>query len=340
MSLHLNHFYLNPCEYYPCISHPVVSMYRRLDSLSDSPHILLYGSDFGLNRFYANQILKWNFSTLHTKKVLVNINNVDVEYAVNSHFIEINFNTHLNKEKGALVDLIKNVTSTKNVFSKKHIIMLYNIDLLNNQMQCKLRRIVETSDLNATFIAVCSRLSKLIDPVISRFFPLRVPMLDTNQKTKLMTKCILANNDEGDYSSTVTSCIKNNYVSTFQDIVMCSIICVLNDEKVIKKIKTYQFVKSEIESLFKSFPGYKNVFKATDSIRTSVYKLVHYNLPHIEVAKLVIDVTASKKAIFANKMLEISRIVAKFDENMIHVNQCKIIHVYEEMLFNIFTLTL
>ena len=339
MSLHLNHFYLNPCEYYPCISHSVVDMYRRPDSLLDSPHILLYGSDFGLNRFYAHQILKWNFSNLHTTPVQVNINNVDVEYTANSHFIEINFNTHLNKEKGALVDLIKNVTSTKNVFNRKHIIMLYNIDLLNNQMQCKLRRIVETSDSNATYIAVCSRLSKLMDPIVSRFFPLRIPMLENTQKTKLMTKCILAN-DDGDYSKTITSCIKNNYVSTFQDVVMCSIVCVLNDDNVIKKIKTYQFVKSEIESLFKSFHGCKTVLKATDAIRNTVYKLVHYNLPHIELAKVVIDVTTSKKTIFAKNMMQISRIVAKFDENMIHVNQCKIIHVYEEMLFDIFALTL
>lgn len=339
MSLHLNHFYLNPCEYYACVSHSVVDMYNQPGSLSDSPHILLYGSDFGLNRFYANQILKWNFSNLETKEVLVNINSVDVEYTLNSEFIEINFNRHLNKEKGALVDLIKNVTSTKNVFGKKHVIMLYNIDLLNNQMQCKLRRIVETSDSNATYIAVCSRLSKLIDPIISRFFPLRVPMLENNQKTKLMTKCILVNN-EGDYAKTITSCIKNNYVSTFQDVVMCSIICVLNDDQVIKKIKTYQFVKSEIESLFKSFHGCKTIFKATDSIRNTIYKLVHYNLPHIEVAKVVIDVATSKKAIFADKMFQIARIVAQFDENMIHVNQCKIIHVYEEMLFDIFTLTL
>jgi len=338
MSLYLNHFYTTPSKYYDCVSLKSIDAFNRVDSLLDSSHVLIYGNDFGLNKFYACQILFWNFGNNLTTRNQLTVNGVDIEYKANSYFIEINFNTHLNKEKMALIELIKNITSTKNVLHKKHTLVLHNVDSLTNQMQCRLRRIIETSNTNATYIAICSKLSKLMDPIISRFFALRIPMLENSQKTSLMHAC-LKDTEEND-SKTITSCVKNNYVTTFQDTIMCSMICKLNPENTTKKIKAYQFVKHDIETLFKAFSHCTSIYKATDTIRIAVYKLIHYNLPHEEVAKTVIEVAMAKKTIFADKMFRVVAVVCEFDVSMIRINQCKIIHAYERMLFDIFTLTL
>lgn len=342
MGLHLNHFYLNPLPYYECIPLPIIESYRNANSLQYSPHILLYGNDYGLNKFYTNQILSFNFPNIQTVPTPINVSGIDIEFNQNSYFLEVNLNTHLNKEKSALIDFIKSITNTKSVFQNKHIIVLQNIDALNIQMQCKLRRIIETSDDNTIFIAVCSKISKLMEPIISRFCALRIPMLDNKQKTSLMKKYIqeCEVNDEEEYKKAISTSIKNNYLVTFQDVILCFIITNFDHTNLTKRIKTYQFVKNELEGLFKKFPNFKSIHDATDTIRTVIYKLIHYNLPHNDLAKLIIDITSSKKSIFENKIYDIVQIVTKFDMDMIKINQCKIVHAYDEMFFNLFLLTL
>lgn len=336
MHFHLNQFYERPSECASFLStDQVVKAYQGQNNLyNNGCNVLLYGNDFSLNKLYAYRLIEClGKGSLRTRMETITIQSVDITYGVNDTFVEINFDAHLNKEKMTMIEFIKELGSTKNIVNPKHIIMLLHMDKLTQLMQCRLRRIIERSQTTTVYVAVCTRFAQVISPIVSRFSAIRIPDMTDPQKKKIVKQLC-----EPDMDTKQLQKVVNAHAKTFEAVVMSCFIHSLNGEKFSKQIKQYQFVEKDLSVLFKSFSSCKSVSLAIGTIRNAVYKLIHYNLPHQEVARLV--VTLAPAILSDQKMHALVRILTTFDCTVLNINQCKLIHAYEKMLYDLYLLTL
>jgi DNA polymerase III delta prime subunit len=117
-------------------------------------------------------------------KDVYNLKNIEYEedrkvmiYSSSNYHIEINPITLGSNEKLFVTSFLKTYTETKNIgLNIPKIIVIKNADLLSKQSQMALRKIIERTSLSAKFIFEVSSLSKLSEPILSRFLLLRVCM--------------------------------------------------------------------------------------------------------------------------------------------------------------------
>lgn len=330
--LHLNHFY----------NHPHLLNELKLPHLAnilDDPNILyemsfmFYGNDITLNKFYINRLLHQPGKN-HVKlyESTITINGVEISYKSNQHFMEFNFKTHLNKEKIAMIQFIKDVTSSKKPSNIKHIMILDNIDYINDQQQYKLRRLIEKASVNATFICNCNVLSKIIGPLRSRFVLVRIPML-SNLEKKYIASTVLDTINSVKEREPLHKYVQR-HVETLQDLVCIALSYDTLSDDVNKSFKAFKFVEKEVKYVLGNIPRYKSSTDAITSIRQSVYKIIHYNINHVLVAKMILN-TCSTSSVYKKHLHSITNRVAQFDLNLLHINQCKSIHVYESLFLDI-----
>jgi DNA polymerase III delta prime subunit len=96
-------------------------------------------------------------------------------YRSSPYHIEINSNTLGSNEKLFINSFLKTYCQTRNIgLNIPKIIIVKNADLLSKQSQMTLRKIIEKSIYSAKFIFEVSSLSKIAEPLLSRFLLLRV----------------------------------------------------------------------------------------------------------------------------------------------------------------------
>ena len=96
-------------------------------------------------------------------------------YRASIYHIEINTVTLGSNEKLFIGSFLKTYSETRNIgLNIPKIILIKNADLLSNQSQMALRKIIEKTNSSAKFIFEVSSLSKISEPLLSRFLLLRV----------------------------------------------------------------------------------------------------------------------------------------------------------------------
>ena len=99
----------------------------------------------------------------------------NLSYYGSKYHFEFDVYNYINKEKILVSELIKNISSTKNILTgQKKIIIIKHADRLIRIAQNILRRMIETS--HAIFILTVTNLSSLIEPLRSRFIMIRVSL--------------------------------------------------------------------------------------------------------------------------------------------------------------------
>lgn len=327
--LHLNHFYKNP-HIFPDLK----NVYDL--SILNEMNLLFYGYDITLCKYYVNRLLGKKDQPIKLTEHTTNVSGVDISYFTNQDFIELNLKTHLSKERSSLVEFIKILTSTRKASNDKHIIILNNIDALNFQLQYKLRRTLEKATVNASFIGVSNSLSKLIEPLQSRFALVRIPLL-TNIEKKHICSTIKSHIQSDKDTTDLLKYLKN--IELFQDIVSINLSFFLAEEDTnfTKICKSFKFIDNEVKALFTNFTKNKNIQDSIQEIRQFIYTLIHYNIDHKIIVQSIIACTSKMKA-YTNYMFSIIHILKEFDISMISINQCKIVHAYELCLLDILTL--
>jgi DNA polymerase III delta prime subunit len=98
-------------------------------------------------------------------------------YRSSIYHIEINVNTLGSNEKLFISSFLKTYTQTRNIgLDIPKFILIKNADLLSNQSQMTLRKIIEKTSFSAKFIFEVSSLSKISEPLLSRFLLIKVIM--------------------------------------------------------------------------------------------------------------------------------------------------------------------
>ena len=332
---HLNQFNNIISRHYDKIIIPSLqSLKNRLlnqeVSLFQLNNLLFYGHDKSLCKTHIYELLRWGLQINNIKlnENTCTINNVDIYYLTTDFFIQFNFDTHLNKEKNAIIDFIKQLSSQKNVIQEKHIFILWNIENLNHQSQYRLRRIIEKNQVTTLFISFISQSSRMIDPLKSRFMMLRIPCLMEIQKRELFTSLINECN-ESMLKKIDTECM------TLEDVFICNQIYRIDNESCSKDLKLFKIVDNELNLLFKSFSKIKNVYSLVEKTRTFIYKLIHYNIEHSLVARHILKIIKKQK-ISDDKLHSICNLLAKFEHNILFINICKIIHAYEFLFIELY----
>lgn len=340
---HLNQFNNRISTHYDSIVIPSLhSLKNRFNqnqiSLFHLNNTMFYGQDTSLCKTHLYELLRWGFSVnnFNLKNHTISVNNVDISYLSCEHFVQFNFDTHLNKEKNAMVDFIKQLSSQSNVIQEKHVFVLWNIETLTHQSQYRLRRVIEKSQNTTWFIGFVSQCSKLIEPLQSRFMMIRIPCLSSLQKKNLFVSLDKeCNNDcKSEPDQTVLKRIESD-CTTLEDIFIAHQIYIMNDESFSKDVKSFKIIDNEINSLLKSFSKIKNVHSLIEKTRATIYKLIHYNIQHSLVAKHIVSNVLRMK-LNDNQLQKISSLIAEFDHNILFVNVCKIIHAYEYLFIELF----
>jgi DNA polymerase III delta prime subunit len=98
-------------------------------------------------------------------------------YLSSPFHIEVNANTLGSNEKLFIGSFLKTYSQTRNIgLNIPKIIFVKNADLLSKQSQMALRKIIEKTSYSAKFIFEVSSLTKISEPLLSRFLLLRVVM--------------------------------------------------------------------------------------------------------------------------------------------------------------------
>jgi hypothetical protein len=347
---HLNQFYNNISKHYKRFSLTVLeSLNSRIvqneTRLYDLPNLLFYGQDTSLCKAHIYQVLRCGLhyeGDIILKNNSFTINNIDVQYSNTENFIQINFDTHLNKEKNAFIDFIKQVVLQRNVLHSKHIFILWNIEKITHQGQYRLRRIIEKNQENSLFISFISQYTKLIDPLKSRFLMIRVPCLKLEQKINIFTSLFQEHNEsihENKRKSLESNILKkvDTYCTNLEDIYIYfkSYIIHNNSDIFLKDIKSFNFVDNEINILLKGFHKIKNTYELVDITRTFIYKIIHYNIDHSITAKSIFKALLKLK-LSDEKLKSATNILAKFEHSTLFISVCKLVYVYEYLLIELY----
>jgi hypothetical protein len=169
-------------------------------SIIYNKNLLLYsyiGFPFDL---FIDEIIKrkFNIKQIYRKELLWN---KTIIYNENQYFLEIDLdNPNMPRKLNNLNDMLLFIIKTKMINNEKHLIIIKNIDKLNENFFA-FRIILERYYNNCYFICFTNRISKIENPIKSRFFLFRLRLFKPeeikmifNKYLKIETNKHLSNN--------------------------------------------------------------------------------------------------------------------------------------------------
>jgi hypothetical protein len=181
-----NHIINNIDTYYNFIKNKSLDklINENLDIFQDINNIILYGNNFYSNIYcyrILNNHLEENIDTntfiFVIKKFKINYKEVEFEYYYTKNFYKIDLSKYYNNSQLIISKFIKNIILNKRIDNKKHIFILDNFHLLNQQTYSNLRVIFEQYTNNVIFICLASTISSIPDFMKSRTMMIRCPVI-------------------------------------------------------------------------------------------------------------------------------------------------------------------
>jgi hypothetical protein len=152
-------------------------------------NVLLYGAvGFPIDLFIDN-IIKAKFDLTILHKTECKSPNKDIIYNHSPFFIELNLkNPGMSKNPSSLSAFMTNIIKNKNIGSKKHFIIIKNIDLFDNESSISFRIILEKFSSNAYFFCTTNHITKIDAPIKSRFHLIRMPLFTQQEIQNILQK--------------------------------------------------------------------------------------------------------------------------------------------------------
>ena len=297
----------------------------RLGKLSKTGYInnmLFYGIEGSgkktLVTAYIADIYGPHVHNIRTSCIL----NSDVKYRNSNYHIEIDLSQYSSKNKRELIQFIKMYSSTLNVVTKRpKLVILYNADNIPTSIQLALRRIIELYSETARYIFICCCKNKIIQPIISRLFCIRVRGI-TKQETKHVLTSICNNETisttDEILDGIITRNTKYNYKTNIRDCICELNISYIVEENTFKYVKHQNEYEIELDIIINSLEKdkitnkfYKKVkdyidkqmlseITYTDIIKYTLYKLLSRTYSD-EIKFKLIDLISSSKIYMCNK---------------------------------------
>jgi len=236
---------------------------------------------------------KFNITQIYRKELLWN---KTIIYNENQYFLEIDLdNPSMPRKLNNLNDMLLFIIKTKTINNEKHLIIIKNIDKLNENFFA-FRIILEKYYNNCYFICFTNRISKIENPIKSRFFLFRLRLFKPqeihmifNKYLKLETNKNLSNNRNIIFHIFIAQTEKN------EPLLITDEFCNLHYPPIIN------FLKSKY---------------TLNDIRQLSYKYCQYN---IGIREIVEDLLKIDKKNYKN-IIENS---VKIDELLNNTNKCR-----------------
>lgn len=210
-----------------------------LNKIKLEQNLLFYGYEgkrtlikLYLNKFYKNIIIKNTTNIINSKKF---------NYNYSDYHIEINIK-NLNKDEILnLVEFIKFYSSTKSILNKKKILIIYNFNNLIYKEQYKFRTIVEKMN-NVIFIFHVNKLSKVIEPILSRFLLIRLSIINEKEILGFIKFILKDNNSKFSNIKNLIEISKINGILSLKNLLVNIYIKICDSSYRIKNINTKELL--------------------------------------------------------------------------------------------------
>lgn len=298
---------------------------------------LIYGNS-GIGKLTRANILIKNYfgEEPTTKKVEITIKSKNYKsyalpYLISKFHILIDIKDIELNQKIILNDFFKDYVLTSNVSSQNYkIVILKNSQLLTQQTQHMLRRLIEKYQDNCRFIFLSNSLTKIISPIRSRLILTKVCIPNEDIILSILNKIIKSENIEITKTS-LKKIIEHSKIFDKNNIKY--LIKLLQFSTICKKFILYQ--NNNEKNLQKIIKLYKlkDISQFIDKLRTILYDLLTVSYNFSNGYLIIINLL---KKIYENKISKIIDSAKNFELISIQSNK-PIVH-FEAFLINTFNI--
>jgi len=286
----------------------IISNLIRLFNNKNHPNIILYGHP-NIDKFNILLEVLNNVYKMHDE---ININEGLIDYSKNNIYYKFDCNYIKYKNKQLWLDFLKSIINTDNHYTKnKKIIIFYNFHNFSKSIQNILKVLIE-KNYHIKFIIISDTITDIIEPIISRFLCIRIPLIDAYMKWKLVKTENITINDFLKH--------KHNNIDFIKSLID------------INEISNHSIIDNIIYYIIKIIDNYKNKDTLL-KIKEIIYIIITTGIPHkIFMQSFLIKLLEDHKIIGKKKCLLI-KLFCEVD--ILYINSYyKVIH-YEYLIMNI-----
>ena len=195
-------------------------------------------------------------------------------YMENQYYIDIDLMNPENiKNIEKITTFLLHIISSKNVKMKKHYIVIKHIDLLS-KLFCDFRIILERYSHNVIFICTTHYITKIENPIKSRFSTFRIPLFTHDEIIDIY--CNYLNISINDYLSETKT----------RNIIKAIFISEIERHPLSSEILTKEFVEFNFPPFVEFIKNYNKNINNLDDIRALSYKCCQYN---VSILQIILD---------------------------------------------------
>lgn len=278
-----------------------------LKKLKLDQNLLFYGYEG--KRILINLYLKKNFKNIIIKNTTNIINNKKFNYKYSDYHIEIDIKNLIKDEIINLVEFIKFYSSTKSILNQKKILIIYNFNNLIYKEQYKFRTIVEKMN-NVIFIFHVNKLSKVVEPILSRFLLIRLSIINEKETSGFIKYVLKDNNSKFSNIKNLIEISKINGILSLKNLVVNIYIKICDSSYRIKNINTKDLLtliltdKDPFTKVIKSkelvYKYIENNYKIIDIYNNLFYNIIQNNKINNEMKIVITNKTAYYQSLYVH----------------------------------------
>ena len=296
-----------------------------LNNKKNIPNILIYGPNGSGKQTIVRLLLKklYNNSIINSKIESFEIKSkkIKLHYLSSSFHIEIDMRLYKQWDKHIINFFLKSIVYTKNIAHNIHkIIFILHAENLSKQSQYVLRRISKKTILTARYIFTTNSLSKIADPIKSRFQCLRSRAPSNNEVTTII-KHICKKEDLEITKSGLNKLLKDKPTSIIN---LKYTINLLQLSYITGKFKKYNYnYVNYMKKMLRYMDCKPNNITVTriDKIREHLYTLKIKQIESKDVIKYILSYYLNKDDISDIKKIAICKRVSELEHRMQNGNK-------------------
>ena len=286
-----------------------------LPIIQENLNLLIYNHDSFLIECYLNSALSSVFDNITTTEKFT-FNNVPFLYNISFVIFDL---TVIVSQFDDLVQYFDHISNNQVIFSKKLILFIKNLHVLNRNQQCVFARLFDSLQKIYTIIVTSNNISKIIIQIHSRLSILKIP---------------INNLDEN-----IIKYANDNHIENASNILQqCNIL----DNDLYTKlmalhIGSYKnYIYNEIYKLIESCKKSKIVSTYLSKVRAAYYKIIVYNISHPYLCNIISNCVFKKyyKKSNADKIHSITHQISVLEHNII--KSSKPLYHYELFFLKLF----
>ena len=262
-SIHLNNFITNFKSYFD---------YDYKIPISSNLNI--YSCDSYLNECYLQELLKFHFTNVNT--VPKQISGIDIHCNNNFNIIDM---YSLSSFQAFILYIKELVKNTHVLLNSKHIYILKNFNNISISNQQLFLNCLDHQK-HTIFITLTSNLSRIIEPIKSRFMHIR---LDTSQfKTNLWKYC--------EENCDLNNIKKKEVIKQIEQPTFKLSSFILN----VHTPSYFDILSKELSSIINSIKKTKNIESYIIKVRETIFRLLAYNISSADISKHIFNTIFEK----------------------------------------------